>query len=335
MHMCVLKPQASAAFEISQNRRMMHATPYSCSWLPVQLNFKVFLSSRHLVNSVSIATFSSMVTRHAEGSAITRSCKCAGEMPASASTQGTSSSQPDSQHRPPPTSKSAPASGPNKGQSVPAGAAPGMAGGLLQRVQRMLGGNRSQLILFSMHSTLLLLTLLHLQPVQRPLSYAAWSWFLQLAVLKYAYKVTCCKCSHTPPPPPSHPTPPAPAVPPLPEGPCTTHTSYTEVNWCQTTPPPPPPPPPPRAGTMKYPHKVTFSRGSLELPYVTFTLLKEAFCSIRAPPPLPCGVWWPSGTPPCMSFLRSCISYAAWSSLLQPAVPISHTPRRLWPCTIE
>ena len=53
----------------------------------------------------------------------------------------------------------------------------------------MLGGNRSQLLLFGMHAILLLLALLHLQPLQRPLSYAAWSWFLQLAVFKYAYKV--------------------------------------------------------------------------------------------------------------------------------------------------
>ncbi|KAK9857999.1 hypothetical protein WJX84_008277 [Apatococcus fuscideae] len=103
-----------------------------------------------------------------------------GAQQASAAEPGTSAPKPASAG----TSGSSTASG-----SKPSSAAQGLLGGLTQRLQRMLGGNRSQLVLFSLHAILLLLAVLHLQPLQRPLSYAAWSWFLQLAVFKYAYKV--------------------------------------------------------------------------------------------------------------------------------------------------
>ncbi|KAK9821054.1 hypothetical protein WJX74_006530 [Apatococcus lobatus] len=109
-----------------------------------------------------------------------------GGQPASASTSaGTTSTHPSPQPTPP----SAPGQAAKSSSKTSGGAAGRSASGLGQRLQRMLDGNRSQLLLFSLHATLLLLAVLHLQPLQRPLSYAAWSWFLQLAVFKYAYKV--------------------------------------------------------------------------------------------------------------------------------------------------
>ncbi len=46
-----------------------------------------------------------------------------------------------------------------------------------------------QTVLFCMHLTLVLLAVLHLQPLNRKLSQIAWVYFLQTSVLTHGYKV--------------------------------------------------------------------------------------------------------------------------------------------------